>query len=78
MKMLLNLLVVGSQLTWSQTTKKDLSITTLFACLISRTFSAQQTVFFSHNKSANSTFNHGFSAKRTGPMHDYKQGVAPQ
>jgi hypothetical protein len=29
-------------------------------------FSSQQTVFFSHNKSANDTFNHGFSAKRTG------------
>jgi hypothetical protein len=45
MKMLLNLLVVGSQLTWSQTTKKDLSITTLFACLISRTFSANKQCF---------------------------------
>jgi hypothetical protein len=45
MKMLLNLLVVGSQLTWSQTTKKDLSITTLFACLISRTFSVDEQCF---------------------------------
>ena len=25
-------------------------------------------VFFSHNKSANSTFSHGFSAKRKGPL----------
>jgi hypothetical protein len=46
MKMLLNLLVVGSQLTWSQTTKKDLSITTLFAYLISRTFSVNEKCFF--------------------------------
>jgi hypothetical protein len=26
-----------------------------------------KTVFFSHNKSANSTFSHSFSAKQTGP-----------
>jgi hypothetical protein len=29
-------------------------------------FFSHRTVFFSHNKSANSTFSHGFSAKRTG------------
>jgi hypothetical protein len=29
-------------------------------------FLSQQTVFFSHKKSANSTFGHGFSAKRIG------------
>jgi len=29
-------------------------------------FFSQRTVFFSHNKSANSTFSHGLSAKRTG------------
>jgi len=29
-------------------------------------FFSQQTVFFSHNKSANSIFNHVLSAKRTG------------
>ena len=28
-------------------------------------FFSQQTIFFSHNKSANSTFIHGLSAKRT-------------
>jgi hypothetical protein len=30
-------------------------------------FFSQRTVFFSHNKSVNSTFSRGFSAKRTGP-----------
>ena len=29
-------------------------------------FFSQRTIFFSHNKSANSTFSHGLSAKRTG------------
>jgi len=29
-------------------------------------FFGQRTVFFSHNKSVNSTFSHGLSAKRTG------------
>jgi hypothetical protein len=29
-------------------------------------FFSQRTVFFSHNKSANSTFSHGFSAKQIG------------
>ena len=29
-------------------------------------FFSQRTVFFSHNKAANSTFSHGLSAKRTG------------
>jgi len=28
---------------------------------------SEGTVFFSHDKSVNSTFSHGFSAKRTGP-----------
>ena len=28
-------------------------------------FFSQRTIFFSHNKSANSTFSHGLSAKRT-------------
>jgi len=28
---------------------------------------SERTVFFSHNKSANSTFSHGFSAKQTEP-----------
>jgi hypothetical protein len=44
----------------------------LFACLIICTFQlifSARTVFFSHNKSANSTFSHDFSAKRTGPNH---------
>jgi hypothetical protein len=43
----------------------------LFACLIIHTFQlvfSARTVFFSHNKSANSTFSHDFSAKRTGSM----------
>ena len=31
-------------------------------------FFSQRTVFFSHNKSVNSTFSHGLSAKRTGPL----------
>jgi hypothetical protein len=42
--------------------------TILFACLIIHTFQlvfSARTVFFSHNKSANSTFSHDFSAKRT-------------
>jgi hypothetical protein len=41
----------------------------LFACLIICTFQlvfSAGTVFFSHNKLANSTFSHDFSAKRTG------------
>ena len=29
---------------------------------------SERTMFFSHNKSANSTFSHGFSAKRTEPV----------
>jgi len=29
-------------------------------------FFSQRTIFFSHNKSANNTFNHGLSAKRAG------------
>jgi hypothetical protein len=40
-----------------------------FACLIIRTFQlvfSVETIFFSHNKPANSTFNYSFSAKRTG------------
>jgi len=28
---------------------------------------SERTIFFSHNKSANSTFSHGFSAKQTRP-----------
>jgi hypothetical protein len=40
---------------------------TLFDCLISRTFLSKWIVFFSHNKSANSTFSHGLSVKRTEP-----------
>ena len=32
-------------------------------------FFSQRTVFFSHNKSANSAFSHGLSAKRTGHVH---------
>ena len=31
-------------------------------------FFSQLTVFFSHNKSANNTFSHGLSAKRTGQL----------
>ena len=31
-------------------------------------FFSQRTIFFSHNKSANSTFSHGLSAKRIGPV----------
>jgi hypothetical protein len=45
---------------------------TMFACLIIRTFQLvflAGTVFFSHNKSANSTFSRGFSAKRTCSMY---------
>jgi hypothetical protein len=41
----------------------------LFVCLIIRTFQLvflARIVFFFHNKSTNSTFSHGFSAKRTG------------
>jgi hypothetical protein len=41
----------------------------LFACLIIHTFQivfSAETVFFSHNKSTNSTFSYGFSTKRTG------------
>ena len=37
----------------------------LFACFMSRTISANEQCF-SHSKSANSTFNHDFLAKRTG------------
>ena len=33
-------------------------------------FFSQLTVFFSHNKSANGTFSHGLSAKRTGQIKD--------
>jgi hypothetical protein len=43
----------------------------LFAYLIIRIFQlvfSVGTVFFSHNKSANSTFSHGFSAKRMGSV----------
>jgi hypothetical protein len=36
--------------------------------LISRTFLCNEQCFFSHIKSANNTFNHDFSAKRTGPL----------
>jgi hypothetical protein len=46
----------------------------LFACLIIHTFQfifSVGIVFFSHNKSANSTLSHGFSAKRTGPMSNH-------
>jgi hypothetical protein len=42
-----------------------------FACLIIRIFQfifSVGTAFFSHNKSANSTFSHDFSAKRTGSV----------
>jgi hypothetical protein len=41
----------------------------LFACLIIRIFQlvfSAKIIFFSHDKSANSTFSHDFSAKRTG------------
>ena len=31
-------------------------------------FFSQRTIFFSHNKSANSTFSHDLSAKRTGQI----------
>ena len=31
-------------------------------------FFGQQTLFFSHNKSANNTFSHGLSVNRTGHM----------
>jgi hypothetical protein len=34
------------------------------AWLISHTFFSQRTIFFSHNESANNTFNHDFSAQR--------------
>jgi hypothetical protein len=43
----------------------------MFVCFIIRIFQlvfSAGTVFFSHNKSANSTFSHGFSAKRTGSI----------
>jgi hypothetical protein len=43
-------------------------IIALFACLIIRIFQlvfSTRIVFFSHNESANCTFNHDFSAKRT-------------
>jgi hypothetical protein len=43
----------------------------LFACFIIRIFQfifLIGTIFFSHNKSANSTFSHNFSAKRTGSL----------
>jgi len=30
-------------------------------------FFSERTVFFSHNKSENNTFQHGLSTKRTGP-----------
>ena len=32
-------------------------------------FFSERILFFSHNKSANSTFSHGLSAKRTGPCY---------
>ena len=34
-------------------------------------FFSQRTVFFSHNKSTNSTFSHGLSAKRTGHLSNF-------
>ena len=43
----------------------------LFACPIIHTFQfifSVRTVFFSHNKSANSIFSHDLSVKRTGPQ----------
>jgi hypothetical protein len=39
-------------------------------------FFSKQIVFFSHNKSANNTFSHGFSAKRTWPKQVYHHGPA--
>ena len=43
-------------------------ICALFARLISRIFFSQQILFFSHNKSVNSTFSHDLSAKRIGQL----------
>jgi hypothetical protein len=39
---------------------------TLFACLYNPYCFSEQTVFFSHNKSVNSTFSHDLLAKRLG------------
>jgi hypothetical protein len=49
----------------------DIGPWALFACLIIRIFQlvfSARIVFFSHNKSANSSFSHSFSAKRTGSV----------
>jgi hypothetical protein len=40
-----------------------------------RLFFSAETIFFSHNKSTNNNFNHGFSAKRSGSMCRTKIGV---
>jgi hypothetical protein len=55
----------GKQGRHSGTTQKGLTWA-LANVRWSRTFSANEQCFFSHSKSANSTFRHNFSAKRTG------------